>query len=100
MSIFDLLIELTNRYSPKAGDYTSTRNELDKWRSWHLSKGTYLLLKEKLEVVCWRNLARRTYVYSLSYGVVEVFFKLNYAQIICDNFRLAAATLRTSDIIS
>ncbi|KAM0753006.1 COP9 signalosome complex subunit 12 [Meredithblackwellia eburnea MCA 4105] len=42
------------------GDYVSVKAELDRWQEWHLQKGNYLILKEKLEVVCWRNLARRT----------------------------------------
>ena len=35
---------------------------LDEWKDWHKKFGNYLLLKEKLEVICWRNLIRRTSV--------------------------------------
>lgn len=42
------------------GNFSLVLDSLSDWRDWHLSKGNYLLLREKLEVVCWRNLARRT----------------------------------------
>jgi hypothetical protein len=44
----------------QVGNFVTVLEELDRHRQWHLSKGNYLLLREKLEVVCWRNLARRT----------------------------------------
>ncbi|SCV71898.1 BQ2448_4592 [Microbotryum intermedium] len=49
-----LLLALTK------GNYVQVLAELDQHRAWHLSKGNYLLLKEKLQVICWRNLARTT----------------------------------------
>jgi len=42
------------------GDFATVSAELDRWGDWHRRLGNYLLLKEKLEVVCWRNLIRRT----------------------------------------
>lgn len=42
------------------GNFPVVLSELDRWQAWHLKRGNYLLLKEKLEVICWRNLARRT----------------------------------------
>ncbi|GAA5951322.1 hypothetical protein JCM21900_003837 [Sporobolomyces salmonicolor] len=42
------------------GDFRGVLSELDRWQVWHLQCGNYLLLREKLEVICWRNLARRT----------------------------------------
>jgi len=42
------------------GDYVTVSSELDRWGDWHRHQGNYLLLKEKLEVICWRNLIRRT----------------------------------------
>ncbi|SCZ88701.1 BZ3500_MvSof-1268-A1-R1_Chr2-1g04581 [Microbotryum saponariae] len=42
------------------GNYVQVLAELDRHRAWHLSKGNYLLLKEKLQVICWRNLVRTT----------------------------------------
>ncbi|SGY23602.1 BQ5605_C019g08955 [Microbotryum silenes-dioicae] len=49
-----LLLALTK------GNYVQVLAELDRHRAWHLSKGNYLLLKEKLQVICWRNLVRTT----------------------------------------
>lgn len=46
--------------SLQLGDYNTVLSEINRHMSWHLKKGNYLLLKEKLEVICWRNLARRT----------------------------------------
>lgn len=37
-------------------------NHLSTHLAWHIKYGNYLLLREKLEVICWRNLARQTYV--------------------------------------
>lgn len=45
------------------GDYRSCLATLNDWQQWHINKGTYLLLREKLEVICWRNLARKTWVH-------------------------------------
>ncbi|POY70448.1 hypothetical protein BMF94_6516 [Rhodotorula taiwanensis] len=44
----------------KVGDFRTVLSELDRCQTWHLKCGNYLLLREKLETVCWRNLARRT----------------------------------------
>ncbi|ORY89349.1 COP9 signalosome complex subunit 12 [Leucosporidium creatinivorum] len=57
--------DLDDQYSAllaalKLGDFNTVLSELHRHMSWHLKKGNYLLLKEKLEVICWRNLARRT----------------------------------------
>ncbi|CAD6581368.1 MAG: hypothetical protein CYPHOPRED_001560 [Cyphobasidiales sp. Tagirdzhanova-0007] len=57
--------DLQNQYGQvieavKAGNYRQCRYLLDQWQDWHLAKGTYLILREKLEVICWRNLARKT----------------------------------------
>ncbi|BGP55701.1 hypothetical protein JCM8202v2_003308 [Rhodotorula sphaerocarpa] len=46
--------------SLKRGDFRGVLAELDRYQAWHLRCGNYLLLREKLETVCWRNLARRT----------------------------------------
>ncbi|GAA95016.1 uncharacterized protein L969DRAFT_18954 [Mixia osmundae IAM 14324] len=56
--------DLEPQYGPltdalKLGDYTACVQALDRWREWHRSKGAYVLLKEKLEVICWRNLCRK-----------------------------------------
>lgn len=42
------------------GDFRGVLSELNRWQAWHLKCGNYLLLREKLETICWRNLARRT----------------------------------------
>jgi len=44
----------------KSGNYQECLAVLNQWKDWHLAKGTYLLLRDKLEVICWRNLARKT----------------------------------------
>ncbi|KAJ8294234.1 PCI domain-containing protein [Rhodotorula toruloides] len=44
----------------KQGDFRIVLSELDRWQLWHRQHGNYLLLREKLETICWRNLARRT----------------------------------------
>ncbi|GAA5893551.1 hypothetical protein JCM8208_000827 [Rhodotorula glutinis] len=43
----------------KHGNLRAVVAELDAHQAWHLRCGNYLLLREKLEVLCWRNLARR-----------------------------------------
>ncbi|TNY24716.1 COP9 signalosome complex subunit 12 [Rhodotorula diobovata] len=45
--------------SLKRGDFRSVLAHLDAHQEFHLRCGNYLLLREKLEVLCWRNLARR-----------------------------------------
>ncbi|KAK4056661.1 hypothetical protein OIO90_002213 [Microbotryomycetes sp. JL221] len=42
------------------GNFVHVLSELDRHQAWHRSKGNYLLLREKLEETCWRNLVRRT----------------------------------------
>ncbi|GAA6028262.1 hypothetical protein JCM8097_006945 [Rhodosporidiobolus ruineniae] len=44
----------------KKGNFAAVLSQLDAHRAWHLKLGNYLLLREKLETVCWRNLARTT----------------------------------------
>ncbi|BGP16532.1 hypothetical protein JCM10213v2_004534 [Rhodosporidiobolus nylandii] len=44
----------------KKGHFRAVLSCLDAHQSFHLRTGNYLLLREKLEVVCWRNLARQT----------------------------------------
>ncbi|GAA5975534.1 hypothetical protein JCM11641_004298 [Rhodosporidiobolus odoratus] len=44
----------------KKGHFAAVLAQIDAHRPWHLKHGNYLLLREKLEVVCWRNLARQT----------------------------------------
>lgn len=44
------------------GNYRALLGHLDDWQDWHVRKGTYLLLREKLEVLCWRNLIRKAFV--------------------------------------
>ena len=46
--------------SRKIGDWQRCLACLNAYKSWHLQKGTYLFLREKLEVICWRNLTRKT----------------------------------------
>ncbi|KAL9935042.1 hypothetical protein V8E36_006118 [Tilletia maclaganii] len=41
--------------------------ELDGWREWHRKRGTYLILREKLQIGLWRNLIRRTLILSRQY---------------------------------
>ena len=48
------------------GNFKAVLKHLDAHRAWHLQKGTYLLLKEKLETICWRNLIRKTSVFRLN----------------------------------
>ncbi|GJN90758.1 hypothetical protein Rhopal_003772-T1 [Rhodotorula paludigena] len=43
----------------KRGDFRTVLSHLDAHQPFHLAHGTYLLLREKLETLCWRNLARR-----------------------------------------
>ncbi|BGP40393.1 hypothetical protein JCM10449v2_004355 [Rhodotorula kratochvilovae] len=43
----------------KRGDFHTVLAHLDVHQPFHLHSGNYLLLREKLEVLCWRNLARR-----------------------------------------
>lgn len=42
------------------GDYRACRGHLEACQRWHLQKGIYLVLRDKLETICWRTLARRT----------------------------------------
>ncbi|KAL8293796.1 hypothetical protein RQP46_000497 [Phenoliferia psychrophenolica] len=42
------------------GDFMGVKAELERWQGWHQQLGNFLLLREKLELVCWRNLIRRT----------------------------------------
>ena len=42
------------------GDYQECLYWLGSYQDWHIQKGTFLLLRDKLELVCWRNLLRRT----------------------------------------
>ncbi|GAA6001538.1 hypothetical protein JCM10207_006713 [Rhodosporidiobolus poonsookiae] len=44
----------------KKGNFTAVLAALDAHQAWHRRCGNYLLLREKLETVCWRNLARQT----------------------------------------
>ncbi|KWU47067.1 COP9 signalosome complex subunit 12 [Rhodotorula sp. JG-1b] len=46
--------------SLKRGNFRGVLSELNRWQAWHLKCGNYLLLREKLETICWRNLARTT----------------------------------------
>ncbi|GAA6021259.1 hypothetical protein JCM11491_001529 [Sporobolomyces phaffii] len=48
----------------RKGNWARASEHLDQYRDWHLEHGNYLLLREKLEVVCWRNLARQTLLVS------------------------------------
>ncbi|KAH8925278.1 hypothetical protein BT69DRAFT_1146888 [Atractiella rhizophila] len=42
----------------KCGNYKAALKAIEKWRTWHVRNRTYLLLREKLEILCWRNLTR------------------------------------------
>ncbi|CEH12580.1 Transcription-associated recombination protein-Thp1p [Ceraceosorus bombacis] len=44
----------------RLGDGAGMLQELNRWREWHRSRGIYLLLRERLQTACWRNLIRRT----------------------------------------
>lgn len=46
--------------STRQGRFTHVLAALDAQRAWLLRHGIYLLLRDKLELVCWRNLARKT----------------------------------------
>ena len=45
---------------PQVGDYQECLHWLGSYQDWHIQKGTFLILRDKLELVCWRNLLRRT----------------------------------------
>ncbi|KAK0547865.1 hypothetical protein OC845_003888, partial [Tilletia horrida] len=45
----------------------ATFGALDQWREWHRRKGTYLILREKLQIGLWRNLIRRSLILSRTY---------------------------------
>ncbi|GAA5854329.1 hypothetical protein JCM8547_001782 [Rhodosporidiobolus lusitaniae] len=56
---------LTAQYYPlipalRKGNFNLVLACLDAHQPFHLTHGNYLLLREKLEVLCWRNLARTT----------------------------------------
>ncbi|GAA5910051.1 uncharacterized protein JCM6883_000538 [Sporobolomyces salmoneus] len=48
----------------RKGNWRLVSAQLERNRDWHLNHGNFLLLREKLEVVCWRNLARQTLLVS------------------------------------
>ncbi|GAA6059040.1 hypothetical protein JCM10212_001265 [Sporobolomyces blumeae] len=58
---FDLATQFTPLLQPlKTGNFRQVSLELDRHQEFHLRHGNYLLLREKLEVLCWRNLTRQT----------------------------------------
>ncbi|KAM0791294.1 hypothetical protein ACM66B_005766 [Microbotryomycetes sp. NB124-2] len=58
---FDLDDQFSNLiFALGRGNFAGVLAELDRHKAWHRRKGNYLLLREKLEETCWRNLARRT----------------------------------------
>ncbi|GAA5826818.1 hypothetical protein JCM5353_005406 [Sporobolomyces roseus] len=44
----------------KKGNWRGVLAHLDRYKEWHLKHGNYLVLREKLELICWRNLFRQT----------------------------------------
>ncbi|PWZ00590.1 hypothetical protein BCV70DRAFT_189069 [Testicularia cyperi] len=55
----------------KAGDASGTLAELDKNMDWFRVRGLYLILREKLQISLWRNLARRCLAISRSAAPVS-----------------------------
>ncbi|KAK0548258.1 hypothetical protein OC846_004563, partial [Tilletia horrida] len=51
----------------RLGAASATFGALDQWREWHRRKGTYLILREKLQIGLWRNLIRRSLILSRTY---------------------------------
>ncbi|GAA5916123.1 hypothetical protein JCM6882_003943 [Rhodosporidiobolus microsporus] len=51
----------------KKGNFRLVLAALDAHQTFHRQHGNYLLLREKLEAICWRNLARTT-LYTLTSG--------------------------------
>ncbi|GAA5837677.1 hypothetical protein JCM3766R1_000553 [Sporobolomyces carnicolor] len=69
---YDVLqhFELGDQFGPglleplRKGNWSQVENHLSTHLAWHIKYGNYLLLREKLEVICWRNLARQTVLVS------------------------------------
>ncbi|CAD6963572.1 unnamed protein product [Tilletia controversa] len=51
----------------RRGAAQAALDALDVWREWHRRLGTYLILREKLQIGLWRNLVRRSLILSRSY---------------------------------
>ncbi|KAE8229654.1 hypothetical protein CF326_g5372 [Tilletia indica] len=51
----------------RRGAAHATLTALDSWREWHRRRGTYLILREKLQIGLWRNLIRRSLILSRTY---------------------------------
>ncbi|KAK0530637.1 hypothetical protein OC842_003860 [Tilletia horrida] len=51
----------------RRGAAQAALDALDGWREWHRRRGTYLILREKLQIGLWRNLIRRSLILSRAY---------------------------------
>ncbi|GAA5874257.1 hypothetical protein JCM16303_005791 [Sporobolomyces ruberrimus] len=69
---YDILrhFDLYDQFGPslleplRKGNWSLVLEHLDQYQAFHLHYGNYLILREKLEVICWRNLARQTLLVS------------------------------------
>ena len=60
---------LTEQFSPLVtalvkGNVSEFMSHLESEREWFIARGSYMILKERLQLIMYRTLIRRTYVFN------------------------------------